>query len=265
MEMAEGEASGIWERVADNESKSSKVLSFKYNGNTYTFDRKNLQDMLSELRSVASTKITALQPAMKDKLQHINEVAKMVYRNNQLHNILVSDVKQAFSGIGSNEPGSVAAYFLNCFTDAQYAGGMGCNAMCALSLKPYEYCDEGVYYLSNGRLEVINGKLTSHVYVYTDTDPYWLADTVSQLQAQGVEKVTLTVEKPGQEAIVYSELTLEQLPRLATPVTEPVTEISPTRVEKTKKKADNPLYIVVLLLLLLILVALSTGYDLLII
>ena len=230
------------------------TLTFKYNGQTYVFDRKNLKELLLELANYAHTKINELAPDTKEKLQHIHDVATMIYNNKRLYSMLLGDVKETFTRIKVSSPGTVGAYFLNCFSTNKYSGGMGCNAVCAISLRPYKYegCEEGIYYLRDGKLEAINDRRTNHVYVYADSEPYWPQETLELMQANGVEKVTLTVEKPGEESVVYPDIAVEQLPSPRAEAKE--------KLQERRKKTSSPLYIVALLLLLLALITLSVEY-----
>lgn len=204
--------------LIDKSNRSSYLENFSFKGenevsatdenfyissgeNKLKIDRNAFRLHLEKMKSVVDVQIFKLSEADNQILQSIIEVTRLISRNDSLYPIIIKDIQDIFNDVETIIPGSVGAFFIGCNKESEFSGPLGCDPRCANSLPPpgnfesYSKCKDSVYMFSGGEIRILIDQLSSHCYLYIDTDNYSKLndDHIKFLTRKGINEVTLVI------------------------------------------------------------------------
>lgn len=219
------------------------------NNDTESFQlhRDTLRSSLQELKRDAHTPIARLNPQQTENFRSVSEALRLLYASQALYDIVLVDIRNIFGDVTNVKPGTVAAFFVGCFTDDKFPGPMGCSPKCASSLRPtegtpgYDNCEDLVLIYSDGHFSSLNNKQSKHAYIYVGDDNFkgFSQMNIDQLKAAGIEKSSLIFgNADGSYREVTSALPVDNLPKSPV-VTNPPAGNSSSNVNPSDTNQNN--------------------------
>jgi len=259
----------------DIESKpkvEEDVFIINSQGGSFQLHRKTLKDTLLELKVFANTSVNQLDPPQLESFKSIVEALKLLYGSQAVYDIVLNDIRESFSDIKDVKPGTVAAFFIGCFTDdPKFPGPMGCSPKCAASLPPtegtpgYGNCDDLVLIYKDGLFSSLNEKRSRHAYVYIGEPSFngFTDENITQLSEAEIETVSLVFgNQDGTYREVTSPLLLEKLPRNSekAPITKQVVPVQTSEMTSTTSSAAGIIFAIIIIgLIILLIVVIARG------
>lgn len=185
-------------------------------------DRALLRETLQQLKDHSQTLVNQLTPEKTESFKSVLEALRMLYNNQSAYDIVLGDIRREFSETSIVKPGTVAAFFVGCFTNDKFPGPPGCSPNCVASVFPavgtpgYSHCDDLVLIYNDGIFSSLNEKRSVHAYIYVGDAQFTGFSTVNitQLKDAGVENASIVFgNTDGTFREVTSVLSLDQLPK----------------------------------------------------
>lgn len=216
----DGKNKGSYEHVGGDDD----VFIINGQGGSFQLHRNTLKETLEDLKTQAHVSVRHLSPNHTESFRSIVEALRLLYGSQALYDLVLADIRGVFNDVRDVKPGTVAAFFVGCFSDDKFPGPMGCSPKCAASLPPsegtpgYANCDDLVLIYSEGLFSSLNEKRSSHAYIYISDPDFagFTADNLRQLRAADIENVSLVFgNADGSYREVTSALPIDQLPKKA--------------------------------------------------
>lgn len=236
-----------------------------YNVNTPTgafqLSRSELKKTLLELKQFAKVSVRNLDTVRTESFRVIVEALRLLFGSQALYDLVLTDIRDIFADVTDIKPGTVAAYFIGCFSDDKFPGPMGCSPKCAASLPPvdgtpgYNNCDDLVLIFSEGIFSSLNDKRSKHVHIYIDGIDFkgFTPDNIKQLQEAEIEQASLIFGNPdGSYREVTSPLAIDKLPVQGATVVP----VETTTTQSTSTTTDNTAGIIFAVILTIIIILL---------
>ncbi len=232
---------------------------------TFQLHRKTLKNVLAELKPHAHTPVKQLTPPTSESFKSIVEALRLLYGSQAMYDLILSDIRTEFSDIKDVRPGTVAAFFIGCFSDDKFPGPMGCSPKCAASLPPsegtpgYANCDDLVLIYSDGLFSSLNVKRTSHAYIYIEDSNFtgFTPENIKQLTDSDIRNVSLVFgNSDGSYREITSSLTIDQLPRRNSLAAQNTS----TTTTSSSSGAGVALAIIIIIIIILLLVIFYRTY-----
>lgn len=233
----------------------------------FQLHRQTLRDTLEELKPQAHTPIRQLNPHHTECFRNLVEALRLLYGSQALYDIVLVDIRAVFADVNNIKPGTVAAFFVGCFTADNYPGPMGCSPKCVSSLRPtegtpgHEVCEDLVLIYVNGQFSSLNDKNSKLVRIYIADEKFsgFTESNISQLRESGVENASLTFGNPdGSYRDVTGAIPLANLPR------ENASTTTTTSSTSTSTNNGNggtiALTVIIIVIIILLLLVLYRSY-----
>lgn len=233
------------------------TLLVKNQEGSYQVHRNHLRETLKELKIHHNKAVKDLDPASTDLFRSVVEAVRLLYGSQSIYDLVLKDIHSVFSDIKSVAPGTVAAFFVGCFSDDKFPGPVGCSPKCASSLPPtegtpgYASCEDLVLVYSKGAFHSLNEKRTEHCYIYVEDSDFkeFSEANIRQLKDAGVVSVTLIFgNEKGDYKEVKDKLEIGNLPMIA-PTSAPV-----KTSQSTTNNVINVLFAILIIIILLFLI-----------
>jgi hypothetical protein len=189
------------------------------------FDRNSFLYTLKDLKKYSHNPIKILEGEQKEKFSKIMGAVEMLYKTGKLYDLIHKDILDIYDDVKIVIPGTIAAYFIGCSSNDNFAGPMGCNPKCAASLVPGgkdhgEYsCDDLVLmYENDGNFSSLNQKISKHVYIHIGDINFkgFTEDNIKELINADITSVTLVHGKTdGTYMDPTSAMPVDKLPLLS--------------------------------------------------
>ena len=241
---------------------------------SYQLHRKTLKDTLKELKTHANVSVRQLSPEHTESFRSIVEALRILYGSQALYDLVLSDIRTEFADVKDFRPGTVAAFFIGCFTDDKFSGPIGCSPKCAASLPPtegtpgYANCDDLVLIYSEGLFSSLNEKRSTHAYIYIGDVDFagFSAENIRQLRDAGIENASLIFgNQDGSYREVTSALPVDQLPLKAESNSSNVqgsnNDVQSTSSSNSNTGAGIVFAIVIIIIIILLFVVLYRAYN----
>ena len=213
------EPSGAYEHIGGEDD----VFIVENDGNSFKLHRKTLKENLLELKKFSHSNVRQLTAEHTESFRSVVEAMSLLHGTQALYDILLTDIRAIFSSIKDVKPGSVAAYFVGCFTDDKFSGPQGCSPKCASSLPPadgtpgYSNCEDLVLiYSEDGTFSSLNEKRSTHAYIYVESVEFagFTKENIIQLRDAGIENSSIIFgNKDGSYREITSAMAIKQLPQ----------------------------------------------------
>jgi len=197
------------------------VVIVNNQGGLFQLNRNTLRETLNDLKSQHNVSIKQLDTDHTEAFRNVVEALKLLYGSQAIYDLVLSDIRSIFSNTNDIKPGTVAAFFVGCFSDDNFTGPSGCNPKCASSLQPsdgtpgYSSCEDLVLIYSDGSFSSLNDKQSSNAYIYIE-DPNFVQFTqenIHQLKEAGVATASLIFgNQDGSYKEVTSSVAVDKLP-----------------------------------------------------
>lgn len=194
-------------------------------------DRSLLRETLQQLKGDSQTPVNQLTPEKTESFKSVLEALRMLYSNQSAYDIILGDIRHEFSDVTIVKPGTVAAFFIGCFTNDKFTGPVGCSPNCVASVFPangttgYAHCDDLVLIYNDGIFSSLNEKRSTHAYIYVGDTHFtgFSIVNITQLKDAGVESASIVFgNTDGTFREVTSMLALDQLPKYSEVKTDAV-------------------------------------------
>lgn len=221
--------------------------------------RNRFRETLRELQSQAHISIRQLNAEYLTTFNEVINALHLLYKSPPLYDIILKDVQEIFKDVKEIRPGSVAAYFIGCFSnDDKFPGPMGCSPKCAASLPPpdgspgYSHCEDMVLIYTDNVFNSLNNRQSEHAYIYVhDQFDGFTHENITQLKNGGITKVTLIYgQQDGNYKEVGNPISPDQLPKK----TEFVSTGSQTTSTSTSTSSASGVGIFFLILIIVIII-----------
>lgn len=189
------------------------------------FDRNGFYGMIKELKKYSHTPITILENSQKEDFSKVMSAIGMLYKTGKLYELIHNDIESVFDDVKKVIPGTIAAYFIGCSSNDNFAGPMGCNPKCAASLvpggkDPNEYgCDDLVLmYEDDGTFSSLNRKISQHTYIYIGNTNFkgFTETNIKELNDANISSATLVYGKDdGKYGEPINAMSINQLPLIS--------------------------------------------------
>lgn len=226
------------------------------------FDRNSLLDTLKDLKRYSHSPIKILEVEQKDSFTKVMNAIGMLYKTGKLYELVHNDIKNIFDDVKIVIPGTIAAYFIGCSSNDNFAGPMGCNPKCAASLAPEgkdpsEYtCDDLVLMYENDRtFSSLNQKISQHTYIHIGDINFkgFTQDNIKQLTDAHISSVTLIYGKAdGTYGDPVSPIAVNKLPLISD--TESITN------SNNNNRESLWWFILILIIIIIIIILLIMFY-----
>jgi hypothetical protein len=243
---------------------SDDLYNVKTPTGAFQLSRASLKETLLELKQHAKVSVLHLDPVQTESFRVIVEALRLLFGSQALYDLVLADIRDIFSDITDIKPGTVAAYFIGCFSDDKFPGPAGCSPKCAASLPPaegtpgYTTCDDLVLIYADGTFNSLNDKRSKHVHIYIDAPEFkgFTSENIKQLRDAEIETASLIFGNPdGSYREVTSPLALDMLPIQAQAQTQTVqTSSTPTSTSTTT--TDNTTGIIFAVVLAIVIIVL---------
>lgn len=207
---------------SDSSSSDPDVFTVQTTDGPLQVDRGLLRETLARLKGDAQTFVNQLSAEKTQDFKSVLEALRALYNSPSAYEVMLNDIRHEFENISPIKPGTVAAFFVGCFTSDKFPGPLGCSPKCVASVFPtsgtpgYSQCDDLVLIYFNGVFSSLNEKRSAHAYIYVGESHFngFSTDNIKQLKDSGIENVSIIFGNPdGTFREVTSVLTLEQLPK----------------------------------------------------
>lgn len=197
------------------------VLEVKNDGGSFQLHRDTLKQTLSELKKFANIQVKNLDEEHTAAFRNVVEAVRLLYSSQAIYDLVLKDIHAVFSDVKNVNPGSVAAFFVGCFTDDKFTGPLGCSPKCASSLPPtegtpgYASCEDLVLVYSGDVFQSLNEKRSVHCYVYVEDPNFkeFTPENVKQLKDSGIQNVTLILSAAdGSYREIKEKLPVDSVP-----------------------------------------------------
>jgi hypothetical protein len=206
----------------ETDTNNDDIFLIKSGEGSFKLNRGTLKENLLELKKFSNVQVKELGPKQTELFKSIVEALKYLYKSKDLYVLVLKDIHNVFSDVKDIKPGSVAAFYLGCFSDDEkFMDSMGCNPKCTSSLPPpegtpgYYACDDLVLIYKDGLFHSLNDKTSKHVYIYMGEDEFegFTEENVKQLKDGKIEKASLIYGNPdGSYKEVTSAVLVDDLP-----------------------------------------------------
>jgi hypothetical protein len=207
----------------DSSSNSeSDVFTVQSADGPLQVDRGLLRETLIRLKGDAQTLVNQLSAEKTEDFKSVMEALRALYNSPSAHEVMLNDIRREFENISPIKPGTVAAFFVGCFTGDKFPGPIGCSPKCVASIFPtsgtpgYSQCDDLVLIYFDGVFSSLNEKRSAHAYIYVGESNFngFSVENVKQLRDSGIENASIIFGNPdGTFREVTSVLALDQLPK----------------------------------------------------
>lgn len=213
-----GDENNTYQHIGGEED----VFIINGQGGSFQLHRKTLKETLQELKTQSTVPVRHLSPEHTESFRSIVEALRLLYGSQALYDLVLTDIRGVFSDVNDVKPGTVAAFFIGCFSDDKFPGPMGCSPKCAASLPPvegtpgYANCDDLVLIYSDGMFSSLNEKRSSHAYIYVSDPDFngFTNENIRQLRGADIENASLIFgNADGSYREVTSVLPVDQLPQ----------------------------------------------------
>jgi hypothetical protein len=268
--------------VKGDESKDSSSDVYKHvssdddsliingQGGSYKLHRNTLKETLAELKPHAHVSVRHLSPEHTEAFRSIVEALRLLHGSQSLYDLVLNDIRTVFADVKDVKPGTVAAFFIGCFSDDKFPGPMGCSPKCAASLPPsegtpgYANCDDLVLIYSEGLFSSLNEKRSTHAYIYIGEADFtgFTSDNLRQLRDAEIENASLIFgNQDGSYREVTSALNIDQLPSKADPPATTQQQQQDPNSTPSNAGAGVALAIIIIVIVILVIVLLVRGYN----
>lgn len=258
---------GTYEHVGGDED----VFIINGQGGSFQLHRNTLKETLNDLKTQAHVSVRHLSPNHTEAFRSIVEALRLLYGSQALYDLVLTDIRAVFADVKDIKPGTVAAFFIGCFSDDKFPGPMGCSPKCAASLPPsegtpgYANCDDLVLIYSEGLFSSLNEKRSAHAYIYISDPDFagFTTENLRQLRAADIENVSLVFGNvDGSYREVTSALSIDQLPKKASEADEGT--VSAAQNEGDTSSSNNAgvgiaLAIIIIIIIILLFVVVFRG------
>lgn len=231
----------VYEHVGGEED----VFIINGQDGSFQLHRKALRETLNDLKNQANVSVRHLNPEHTESFRSIVEALRLLYGSQALYDLVLTDIRNVFTDVKDVKPGTVAAFFIGCFSDDKFPGPMGCSPKCAASLPPaegtpgYANCDDLVLIYSDGLFSSLNEKRSTHAYIYVAETDFngFTSENLRQLRGADIENVSLIFgNQDGSYREVTSSLTIDQLPHKES---DGEGKVSPAQVSDDSTTSNN--------------------------
>lgn len=252
--------------VPDTPEPGPDELQFNTKDGPFKLNRDTLRATLNDLKAHGSTLVSKLPKAQAATFKNIIDIMGVVYDNQGLYDIVLSDIRAVFSDTEDIKPGTLAASLIGCYNDDKFTGPMGCNPKCAAGLPPpegtpgYHQCEDMVLIYSDNSFSALNEQVSPHTYVYIENSEFkgFTSDNIRSLREANISQVTLVYGGPnGSYREITPKLSLEQLP---TNNAVAANNVAATQTTTTSNGVGVAIVIVLIIIIILLLIALWARY-----
>jgi hypothetical protein len=191
----------------------------------FEFDRHSFLDTLTDLKKYSHNPIRILEGESKEKFTKIMNAIEMLYKTGKLYDLIHNDIQSIYDDVKIVIPGTIAAYFIGCSSNDNFAGPMGCNPKCAASLVPggknhgeYSCEDLVLMYENDGSFSSLNQRNSKHAYIHIGDINFkgFTENNIKELDNANISSVTLTHSKAdGSYEDPTSAMPIDKLPLLS--------------------------------------------------
>lgn len=193
----------------------------KSQGGSFQLLRNNFRETLKDLKTYHDKPVKDLDSSHTESFRNVVEAMRLLYGSQAIYDLVLKDIHSVFSDIKSVVPGTVAAFFIGCFSDDQFPGPIGCSPKCVSSLPPtegtpgYSSCDDLVLVYSKGTFNSLNEKRSQHCYILIEDQDFkeFSSENIKQLKESGIESVSLIFGNPdGSYKEIKDKVAIDSLP-----------------------------------------------------